>query len=234
MSTLADDANLLESNVQLYRFHELNQVPQGAGVYAWYYRLQLATRDIEILVENLNALSTAEQRIERIREFLGQRLFRAFREAPYSVSLEGQMKPAYKGEVFNQSAISESLLLRLAEDPNRLIKLRSLLFDSVPQFASPIYIGVAKSLINRLNRHKSLIEKYCNAAATEILDTSDIAEGDEEAERDHTFAHEVAAVRKFNPSNLIVCTMLVEVDEHVRYDLENVLNRINFPLCGRN
>jgi len=206
-----------------------------AGVYSWYYRLELADRDIDGCREQLHNASTPEQKMTLIQEFLEQRLFRPYLETPYSVTVEGPMKPSYRGDIKNHFQVSASLIGRLVEDPSRLSKLKSLLVRSVPLFASPIYIGVAKVLRGRLLRHKFLIEKFANAAALEIAESSG-SEGpsDEEETRDHSFAREVASIRQFNTSNLLVCTMPLEVDEHLRYDLENVLNRINFPLCGRN
>lgn len=218
--------------MEMFRFHELDQAPELAGVYAWYYRLEIATKDIENCISEL--LSAAENKEKIIRDFLALRLFRHYLESPYIVTLSGKMKPGYEGQVLNTTAISNSLISRIIEDPTRLHRLKSLLLETVPNFASPIYIGVAKKLRSRLLQHKKLIEKFVNSGTPEISETYDSAISAEERERDHSFAMEVASMRKFNVSNLYVCTMPLLVDEEMRYDLENVLNRINFPLCGRN
>lgn len=222
------------TGLEQFRFHELNRAPEAAGVYSWYYRIELADHDIAVCQEELTQASTSEEKATIVDEFLQQRLFKPYLEAPYSVSLQGPLKPSYSGEARNVFHVPHGLVSRIVEDPARLPKLKSLLLRSVPHFASPIYIGVAKVLRGRLLRHKFLIERFANAAASEVLEGEGAQETDEEALRDHSFAREVATIRKFNTTNLLVCTMPLDVDEHVRYDLENVLNRLNFPLCGRN
>lgn len=217
-----------------YRFHELNQVSEVPGCYSWYYRLELASRDIQACLQQVGQAESPEAKNAIIEAFLRQRLFKHYTETPYRVSLEGRLKPPYEGDVHNQFRVSSSLLQRIAEDPERLFRLKTLLFESVPIFASPIYIGVAKDLRQRLLRHKSLIEKFANAAAIGVVEADTQEAPDEETAKDHSFAREVASIRKFSSANLVVYTFPIEIDEHVRYDLENVLNRINYPLCGRN
>jgi len=203
------------------------------GVYSWYYRLELSDRDIQNCQAELEQSTTPQGKQTVIQAFLEKRLFRPYLETPYSVSMQGPLKPSYRGDIHNEFTISASLIDRIVDDPSRLSGLKTLLLKSVPQFASPIYIGVAKVLRDRLLHHKTLIEKFANAAAVESAETPIPDELDPEDIRDHSFAREVA-IRQFNTSNLLVCTMPLEVDEHLRYDLENVLNRLNFPLCGRN
>lgn len=222
------------SDMNSFRFHELNQVPEVPGCYSWYYRLELASRDIQACLQQVGQAESPEAKNAIIEAFLRQRLFKPYTETPYRVSLQGRLKPPYEGEVHNQFRISSSLVQRIAEEPERLLKLKALLFESVPIFASPIYIGVAKDLRQRLLRHKSLIEKFVNAAAIGASELDTEEEPDEEAAKDHSFAREVASMRKFSTANLVVYTFSIEIDEHLRYDLENVLNRINYPLCGRN
>jgi hypothetical protein len=222
------------SDMNLFRFHELNQAPEVPGCYSWYYRMELASRDIQSCLQQVGQAESPEAKIAIIETFLRQRLFKPYTETPYKVSLQGRLKPPYEGDVHNQFLISSSLVQRIAEEPERLLKLKALLFESVPIFASPIYIGVAKDLRHRLLRHKSLIEKFFSAAAIGASEVDTEDEGDEEAAKDHSFAREVANIRKFSTGNLVVYTFPIEIHEHLRYDLENVLNRINYPLCGRN
>ena len=51
---------------------------------------------------------------------------------------------------------------------------------------------------------------------------------------DHKFAHEVIIQRKLNINDLEVHIMKLEVEENIQVDVENILNRLNYPLCGRN
>ena len=149
--------------------------------------------------------------------------------------MKGRLKPTYAGRLHHQSPVSESLVARIVEQPHRLHELKRMLLDTVPP-SSPIYIGVAKNLRNRLGQHKKLIEQFRNALSIdESCKLTALSTEDEEDLRDHSFAYEVCSLRRLNVTRLFVCTLLAyPVDEGIRIDLENVLNRINFPLCGRN
>lgn len=219
-----------------FRLHELNSAPEEPGVYAWYYQIELSRKDIQDCVDRVSQSDSEAERREIVESFLERRLFRYYRETPYQVLMRGPMKPTYSGSISNQVTISDSLVARIAEDPERLNGLRDLLRDSVPFFSSPIYIGVAKNLRNRLLQHKALIEKFQNAQAYEdVPPPADAAdEQAREAEKDHSFAREVSRIRDFATQYLVAYTMAFRVDEHLRVDLENILNRINYPLCGRN
>jgi hypothetical protein len=215
-----------------YRLHELKQAPEGPGIYSWYYAQELSDRDIEDAIGDVVAFADPEGRAAMIESFLGRHLFRYYREAPYDVSVSGAMKPRYAGRIDHQAPISSTLVTRLAENPERLRGLKQLLRSAVPQFASPIYIGVAGSLRQRLLRHKALIEKFSNARSLDDL-TPPPADQPEDAIV-HSFAREVCVDRRMIAPNLIVYAMECQVDPDLRYDLENLLNRINYPLCGRN
>jgi hypothetical protein len=219
-----------------FRLHELSSAPEEPGVYAWYYQIELSKKDIQDCIERVVQSNSESERRDIVKTFLERRLFMYYRETPYEVSLRGPMKPTYAGSVYNQVMISEALVERITEDPERLNGLRDLLRDSVPLFSSPIYIGVAKNLRNRLLQHKALIEKFQNAQALEDFSPPAEAadEQSREAERDHSFAREVSTIRNFATQYLVAYTMAFPVDEHLRVDLENILNRINYPLCGRN
>jgi hypothetical protein len=186
-------------------------------------------------VKAVSDAPTDELRAEVVRDFLERRLFKYYRETPYDVFLSGKMKPSYQGTAENVMGISDTLVARLAAQPQRLEGLKALLRASVPYFASPIYIGVAKSLRARLLVHRRLIEKFKNAQSQELAEfVADSGADEEDAARDHSFAQEVSQIRDFTTHYLLAFTMEFPSDEGIRYDLENILNRINYPLCGRN
>jgi hypothetical protein len=60
---------------------------------------------------------------------------------------------------------------------------------------------------------------------------SGVADFDEFA---HTFAHEAMVIRRFDPNDLWVNVLQTALDHEITYSVENILNRINYPLCGRN
>jgi hypothetical protein len=86
-----------------------------------------------------------------------------------------------------------------------------------------MYIGMSEGLRTRLKRHKSLIEKF-----GELPDSDS-----EEGQRDQSFAREIRA-RNIPPSRLFVVATVIPDLPGVYVDIENILNRIHYPLLGRN
>jgi len=218
-----------------FRFSEVAQAPNVPGVYAWYYRIELTDKDIATCVEEVELETSEEVRDEIVRTFLDTHLFRYYKEVPYFVALSGQLKPRYEGVIDHHAEVSAGLIRRLAEAPANLYELKRTLRLAVPHFASPIYIGVATRLRERLMQHVRLIDSLQHLRASAVSDLQPIPVGaTSEEDRDHKFAYEVTMIRGFRPSSLVVSTLELPVDDSIRYDLENILNRINYPLCGRN
>lgn len=217
-----------------FRFSEVAGAPDTPGVYAWYYRIELTDKDIARCIERIDLAEDQNSRDEIMREFLNNHLFHFYREVPYFVSLSGKLKPRYEGLIDQHSDVSQTLIRRLAANPNNLYDLKSTLRSAVPLFASPIYIGVATRLRERLLQHVRLIDYYQHIKASVVADAQPMQTANEEESSDHKFAYEVSMVRGFRPSNLVVNTLQLSVNDSIRYDLENILNRINYPLCGRN
>lgn len=214
----------------IFTWREIQKVPNCGGVYAWYFRPEIADYDCNKFVENLNALaSNPEQCVDYIRQFLKSRLFNFFQEQPYISEIYGPLKPSYKGEIVHQNSISESLVERLRNEPERIFKIKNILEKSVPNFSSPLYIGMSKNLNKRLSTHKKLIEKYLENPNTSFIDS----EASQQLLREHSFAKEIVQ-RGMSPAllSVYVQSMADVSDEWV--DVENLLNRIHFPLLGRN
>jgi len=210
-----------------YSWHEIGDVPAQPGVYAWYYTPEITAFDLQRItaeVTTLKASAGSATAKEAVRAFLNESVFRYFREQPYSAQLRGPLKPHYQGLIEHMPTLSESLLDRIVEDPTRLATIRTVLEASAPDFASPIYIGMSERLRTRLGRHKALIEKY-----GEMLDLGNT----EEEQRDQSFAREVR-LRNIPPSRLFVVTTVISGPPGTYVDIENILNRIHYPLLGRN
>ncbi len=215
---------------KLYSWLEISRVPDSSGIYAWYYRHLLTDHDIDRLSNDLVAArGNPEQSEYLVREFLLTFLFDVFREDPYQVTLTGPLKPAYEGDVPHVMTITTGLVRRIAAEPTRLRILKRVLEEAIPEFASPIYIGMSDDLRDRVNTHKRLIQKYTGG------ERFDFGEGQvsEKESADHSFAREVVR-RGFSLSRLAVAVRVIETPENIHLDAENILNRINFPLCGRN
>ncbi|MBJ8348842.1 hypothetical protein [Antrihabitans sp. YC2-6] len=205
-----------------YRWHEIGDVPSEPGVYAWYYVPEVTAFDLDRVVTTVEALKAGGhlgEAKEALRAFLDTSIFQYFRERSYDASLSGPLKPRYRGLVEHVPTLSESLLDRLIEDTGRLAVIRTVLETSAPDFASPIYIGMSERLSTRLKQHKSLIEKYGEQDA-----------GPSTENRDRSFAREIR-MRKIPPQRLFV---KVKVVPGAFVDIENILNRIHYPLLGRN
>lgn len=210
-----------------YSWREIDDVPGGAGVYAWYYKPEITTFDLDRIISEVTALKASEGTAaakDAVRAFLDESVFRYFREQPYETQLRGPLKPRYEGHIEHVPTLSESLLERVVEEPARLVTVRKVLEASAPDFASPIYIGMSERLRKRLKRHKLLIEKYGE------LPESDSAEGEH---RDQSFAREIRS-RNIPPSRLFVVATVVDGPPRAYVDVENILNRIHYPLLGRN
>lgn len=209
-----------------YRFHEVSRAPDESGVYAWYCRYELPKRNIEDLLAELSLASLAKKR-ELVRAFLQRYLFKYFEECPYEVTLKAPLKPRYEGSAAHVSSVSSALVDRFVDQPNRLEVLADILRMASPEFASPIYIGSAKSLRSRLITHVNLIRKYRQGLLG--LQPDDFEALTAEQRADHSFAREAAAIRRFDPNDLWVYTLQVGLGHEYTFDLENILNRINFP-----
>jgi hypothetical protein len=201
----------------------IGSVSEQPGVYAWYYNPRFATFDRKALEE---ALETDPQP-STVEAFIERHLFRYFKESPYEATIRGQLKATYVGELAETRLMSPDLARRLAEDAARRAVLWDALELMAPLFAAPLYIGMARNLRTRLRQHKSLIE-----GGLEKLHVS--PQGNERITRDAGFATEV--LRRRIPTerlSVFILTLPREAKETAA-DVENLLNRINYPVLGRN
>lgn len=208
-----------------FRFDEVNEAPLEPGLYAWYHQIQISNADVQSLVSSLAGRDQA-LRMDLVRRFLFEHIFGPYREADYNVELTGKLKPEYRGTLPHQPKLSEHLLKLATEQPEELASLRMILQRVIPYFASPIYIGIAtKSLRQRLTSHRNLISHYREREPAEPMNLED---------EDHSFAYEAVCVRRLVPMELLVYAMPLAVTDKVTKSAEYILNRINYPLCGRN
>lgn len=213
-------------HTELLTLQTIGNAPAAAGIYAWYYRPSLTDCDINELISGIKN-STQEQAIESVIAFLTRHLLKPFAESAYRCELQGQLKPRYTGVLNADLKPSMELVKRIASDPERLWKLKATLDCSVPRFASPIYIGMTNCLRQRLLQHKTRIEKF------QQKDLAPPDPDDEDQVCAHSFASQVHE-RRFLPNWLLVAVQPIESKREEQKDAENVLNRINFPICGRN
>lgn len=204
---------------------EIDLAPEAPGVYAWYSRLVISKADIEAVINRVRmARQESETRARaEVEDALDRFIFNPYRETPYQVALRGQLKPKFSGEVLHEPSKSDSLIGRLASNPDRFRTVSEVLKTAAPWFTAPLYIGMAINLRSRLKQHRNKI--------VELRDLQGLTSIDDAAEAG--FANQVVA-RNFDPTNLFVHIAEVDVDTGEHNDLENILNRINYPIFGRN
>ena len=217
-----------------YWWTEISSVPQKPGVYAWYYLPEITDFDLQQTIDQIKVYrdkGNVKAALETVEIFLESSLFRYFQEEPYQAVLRGSLKPKYEGCLEHKPELSGKLVERVVEEPERLITIKQVLEKSAPDFASPMYIGMSDNLGGRLKRHKKLIEKY----SSQFFSQSSLQQIDtqETENRDESFAMRICS-RSIPPTRLFVTINILE-DVGKRYvDIENILNRIHYPLLGRN
>ena len=197
------------------------------GIYAWYYNPVLSDFDLDQLIHRIRSLLPDQYSLafSEVQQFLDDRIFNLMREGPYQASISGPLKAPYLGELNHQAQISSGLVERIVQEPERLRGIREVLALAAPHFSSPLYMGMAGMLRTRLLQHRSLIERYRASMK---------ASGAAERTSDAGFAWQVAS-RQLPLDRLIVFTCsLPEKQGDIAVDVENILNRLFYPILGRN
>lgn len=210
--------------MNVLRFSQVTteSIENKSGVYAWYYKVSLGDADIQKLIDSLKHLDEYQKSVA-VEDFLNRHFYQFFKEANYQASITGKLMPAFKGELAHIDQSSASLKSQLLTSPELLWEIKSFIKDLDVDFSSPIYIGMADNLNVRLNNHKRLIDKFKKEKVT----------NDNFDDRDENFAARVAS-KQMLTKNLYVSIKTVESDSRLHTTLENLMNRINYPVLGRN
>jgi hypothetical protein len=173
--------------------------------------------------------SPETERHQILQKFLKEKLFDSYREEDYSVELTGALKPSYRGHVQHLIPLGDGLIDQLARNVEDLGVLKQILEASVPLFAAPVYIGVAKeSLRKRLATHRNLLEQYRERVGMRDDDDATLSD------QGHSFAYNAMVLRGWRPTDMVAYVMEMPSAGEMALPTENILNRINYPLCGRN
>lgn len=212
----------------IYRWTEISNIPSEKGIYAWYYSPEIPDYDLDNIIKKLDILK--QENNSKLAEyiiinFLNKYIFNYFQKQPFKVIVNGSFQTKYEGDIKHKINISETLVSRIRDEPQRLKTIKQIIKSSAPYFASPIYIGMSKKLNQRLRQHKLLIEKYL----TDSISQEEMAEEN----IDHSFALEIS-LRKIIPDQLFVVVKTIDCEDTTYIDIENILNRIHYPLLGRN
>lgn len=211
---------------QKLSYAELSVAPQTSGIYAWYASLKIGARDLEEFRDAVESKKIeGEDPSAYVEERLNSLLFRKYREDDYQIALHGALKPKYEGLAQHIPRASSGVVDRLIEDPSRLKVIAESIATAAPFFTAPLYIGMARNLRERLAKHKQIIESLYDSLRTR--------NGLEIKDGDAGFARQVVA-RGFDPMSLFVYVQEIDVRTNEQVDVESILNRINFPIFGRN
>lgn len=216
-----------------YRGQKIANVPKGPGIYAWYFKPRLA--DWGAISAQLPRLLDSNVQIE----------------TSASLRYGMQLRSSASAKLYYQSERRElSDTIDDLETAERDMVVKFLTDDSFLTFSRPLYIGIAKSLSQRVyDQHYSSLMKYWD-------DGSEVnrymqAEPGASVEQltaalglKRSFALEARA-RGIAPGDLLVyaypTTEFVEAikedsdgdDEGMRRSLERVLHLLSDPICGR-
>lgn len=188
------------------------------------------------MVETIQQLKLEDQlkdARESVSSFLQKHVFSYFDETPYHAELRGPLKPHYTGELEHQPSISKALVNRIIHNPDMLYYIDRVLKDSTPYLSSPIYIGISSNVRQRVMSHQTMIQNDVDFPNRDY-NNADISHS--QKDRDQSFAAEVCR-RNMDPTNLYVAIELVEEfveSDKAPIEAENLLNRINYPVLGRN
>jgi len=207
-----------------------SKIDNKSGIYAWYYTISIGDIDISNALTNLENASSHKEKEELLRSFLNKHFFDFYKEDNYLVKISGKLMPSFSGALSHVDSVSNSLIEKIIDSPECLWEIKKFLSYLSVDFSSPIYIGMAEDLCTRILKHKSLIEKFKREKITH----------DNFEDRDESFAARVVS-RGMIETNLKVSIKYVEPEmKHAKSEiklhniLENLLNRINYPVLGRN
>lgn len=210
--------------MELIKFDQISDIylKDQSGIYAWYYKVSLGDKDIKDLLESMEGKSHNEN-IELVRGFLNRHFYQYFKESNYQATIKGKLMPHFEGQLMHVDQGSNSLIYNIVDKPEALWEIKHFLSKLSVDLSSPIYIGMADSLRSRLKIHKELIEKFKGENVV----------SDSFEDRDHNFAARVVS-RKMLVKNLYVSVRYVDSSIKLHNLLENLINRINYPVLGRN
>jgi hypothetical protein len=217
------------------RVNQIDLVPDKPGVYSWYYVPTISDYDLTNLKSILKKTSCCKDKSKQVKQFLENHIYAPYQETPYLASLSGKLKPEYIGELTYKHNISQSLIKRIVEDPNRLDSIKHVFNGLSMTLLSPIYIGMAsRSLKVRLKDHIKTMRDY-QRKKTELQDKMHLNIPLEEPfDLSHKFSHEAIIIRSLDINNLKFTFQEIDFETKIENDIENLLNRLNYPLCGRN
>lgn len=217
-------------NWKRYKFENLKDMDESwecPGIYAWYcspYISDELSGKLEKFIEKSaeEKSTTFSEEDRKMAKSVFKEYLAPFERDDYTVKLEGKLMAKYEGTIQHKFVTNNDTLdkfLSCVSNSKSLdIIKKSVESKSIPVFASPVYIGMAKNLKNRIEHHIKVVndENDDNKLGDDLEFGKRINNKDIEKDR------------------LIVYLQKIDCDEQ-EYELsEYLLNRINYPLLGGN
>lgn len=237
----------MSSSLTSYTCLDVDSAPSVAGIYAWYGLVAPSPPDWEAKVEG--GKDTGAQ---TFRDFLSRQTAR-FGLPPLRITGEGNFAVKWGGALHDQTAVALQRTLTgegsheaaapaaealddTIDTPNLRAVLAGALAMATPVFASPLYIGVAENLHERLQTHKNNLYRV----AASLRNRPDLREKLQETDKNFAVR---AVTLGFTPDNLIVWTLRLDSFSETTLDqdalrtvaeaAEWLLNRWHRPVLGR-
>lgn len=206
---------------RMYHWSQISSINENPGVYAWYYKTKISKKDANELVNKIQNKNEEEfdKKKKIVKNFIKNNVTRYFNKNDYYAKIEGSLKPTHEGKLEHKSNLNDSLIKSIAEKPKKIFDLKREIEDVSPKMTSPIYIGKAKNLKERLEEHKRLIRKKRNVEKNEHTEN-----------RDEDFA---VRVNKRSMRHDFLYVSVKKVKRGIEKEVESILNRISFPIYGR-
>jgi hypothetical protein len=226
-----------------YAFRDVAEAPKGPGVYAWYAKAPIGPRDWQQCI-----FEGRDQGVDNFMRVLAAHT-RRFANINLRVSAESSFDTAWEGTLKDTAMDAladvlggmtttdedESTFRSVVHDAELRQVFASVLANTAPAVASPIYIGKAKLLADRLQDHTSRISLLLKRCRLNRAYLDRLPEKDEFADR--------AVKMGFNDESLEVYTWDFTQYEATGFSkeklnalavsLEFLLNRWHRPLLGR-
>lgn len=210
-------------NIKDYKWEDLDLAPRQTGIYAWYLIPVLRNADLK------DSTATTENLLHIARQ-LKLPTFDVKAYGHLSLFLRGSLE--HEHSIDNHKEGFTELVRYVLNDESKRQIFAKILTNSVPHLMSPLYIGVATDLWQRLQQHKRDINYY-----RELIRKR--PNMDDHEDEKHKFALEV--VKRGIPNRMLsvfittIDTGLSPSDDFrmVSEAVETVLNRLFYPIMGR-
>jgi hypothetical protein len=226
-----------------YAFRDVAEAPKGPGVYAWYAKAPIGPRDWQPCISD-----GRDQGVDNFMRLLASHTLRfanvnlrVTADSSFDTSWEGTLKDTAMDMLaqmlggMTTTDEEESTFRYVVHDAELRKVFASVLTNTTPAVAAPIYIGKSKHLSQRLQDHTSRISLLLKRCRLDRDYLDRLPEHDEFADR--------AVKTGFNDETLEVYTWDLEQyrdlgfsDEQlhaIAVSLEFLLNRWHRPLLGR-